>query len=280
MELRMYVKNEQRDKKRYISPTPAVEQAAEIIIYLASAPQIAVSMTGIAETIGIARSKTHSLLTALQRFGFVTRDAETKLYALGWGLIPVGQQALQNVNYGDVAKPFLEELAQKTKCTALFGLIKDEHVVITAVAQSGQPVESRLKVGRVLSLYEGVLGKVIAASLSEEEQENLLASKHFQDHWTPHFDYRRTKKKLDKIRGNKYISHAVAGQAKPIIKLLASAVIGVGSTPIGVLFVVGIITKSDIPRFGNKLAKTAEELSARWGHTAMIAKEKKFVRAR
>lgn len=254
-------------QNKYISPSPAVEQAAEIIRYLSSSPHTEASLTDIARAIGIAMSKSHSLLAALQRFNFVTKNAENRLYSLGWGLIPPGQQALHNIDYGDITKPFLNELAAKTKCTALFGLARDKHLVITAMAQLDQAVESRLKVGRVLSLYHGVLGKVIAASLPKKEQEELFKSEQFREFWNPsEYNYCRIRKQLAVIHHHKYIAHVLAGQKKPIIKLLASAVLGSDSFLIGVLFIVGIISAADRHPYGMMLAGVAEQMSRRMGN--------------
>jgi DNA-binding IclR family transcriptional regulator len=245
---------------RFTTLTPAVEQAAEILRYLASESNIKAGLTHISETVRINKSKTHVILSALQKSGFVLKDQENKLYSLGFGLIPIGLMALENTDYGAAAKPVLAELAHKTHCSALFGLIAGENLVVTEVEQSGQILESRMKPGHTFPLFYGAHGKVIVSSLPDAEREQILATKKVA------FEGENSEQRcddlneeLDACRRNGF-AHRSIGHGD-IVNLLASVVLGPNGRPIGALLIVGLFKKSDVKKYGARLAESSRKLS-------------------
>jgi DNA-binding IclR family transcriptional regulator len=268
------MKPESELKNNYTSLVPAVEQAARILKYLASAPELKVNLTDISRTVGIHKSKGYAILNTLLKFGLISKDAEGKLYSLGHGLISLGQKALNNVNYKNVSKPILMALARETQCTAFFGVIADERLVITALEQSGQPVESMIKVGYTRPLFFRAHGKVIFAHLPEEERERVLKSKkfYFYDD-SSEFDYDRLKRELNAIRRKGFAVQILPVQTNPRIKVLASVVLGSNNSPIGSLFIMGFFTKSATPIYGAKLAEAARKLSTLLGADMTLSTE-------
>jgi DNA-binding IclR family transcriptional regulator len=253
-------------KNSYTSLVPAVEQAARILTYLASAPELKANLTDISRAVGILKSKSYAILNTLLKFGLVSRDSEGKLYSLGHALISFGQKALDNVNYKNVSKPIIMGLARETRCTALFGIISNESLVITALEQSGQPVESRLYVGHTLPLFYRAHGKAIFASLPEEERQRLLKS-----HKLPFpeessgFDHKRFERELNAIRRNGFALDIFPGETNPKVKLLTSVVSGSKGSPVGSLFIIGFFAKSVVPVYGAKLTDAARKLSTLLG---------------
>jgi DNA-binding IclR family transcriptional regulator len=246
---------------RFTTRTPAVEQAAEILRYLASDSKIRASLTHISKTVKINKSKTHVILTALEKCGFVIKDPADKFYSLGFGLIPIGLMALENTNYAVAAKPILVELARKTRSSALFGLIVDENYVISEIEQSGQALESRMKPGHTFPIFYGAHGKVILASIPEDEQKRILATKKvaFEGHPSK-VSYDDLKEQLEACRRDGFAHRVLAGP-NDIIKLLASAVLGANGRPIGALQIVGLFKKSVVRKYGAKVAESARKLS-------------------
>src|SRR5271157_5042254 len=117
----------EQKKNSYSWTVPAVEQSVNILMHLASAPGVRVSLTDISRKAGITHSKAYALLNTLQKFKLVTRDTEGKLYSLGAGLISLGQRALENLSYRKVAQPVLNTLARETHCTSQFAVISGEN---------------------------------------------------------------------------------------------------------------------------------------------------------
>jgi DNA-binding IclR family transcriptional regulator len=255
------VKTASSGNDRSVSLTPAVEQAAAILGYLASESRLKASLTEISRKVGINKSKTYAILSALQNVGFVSKDEDTKLYALGFNIIPIGQKALENINYRKIAKPFLEKLARETMCTVLFGLIIGEKLLIIAKEASGREIDSRLDVGYTLDLFFKSHGKVIIASLPKKEQERLLFGNNFFNDFeggiVENSDLRQILSETQK-KGFAMDTSRLSS----VIKVLSSAVIGHNHKPIGVIIVMGLMNKSVVPVYGNKLVKAAKHFSS------------------
>ena len=252
------------NKKRYLSSTPAVEQAAEIMKYLASGAKVKAGLTDISRMLGIPKTKVYSILNALQMAGFVSKNDENKVYSLGADIIPIGQRALENMDYRDVARPFLEELAKETRCTVLFGLVTSGKLVIVSKQTSGQEVDSRLQVGSVFDIFYQAHGKAILASLPQEEQKRLLSGDDFLSQ-----DKRgmiHNSQLSQEIKEIKKTGFAVNnGKVSPLIKVLSAAVNGPKNYPVGALIVIGLMEKSVISKYGAKLVATAKDLSLALG---------------
>ena len=252
------------NKKRYLSSTPAVEQAAEIMKYLASGAKVKAGLTDISRMLGIPKTKVYSILNALQMAGFVSKNDENKVYSLGADIIPIGQRALENMDYRDVARPFLEELAKETRCTVLFGLVTSGKLVIVSKQTSGQEVDSRLQVGSVFDIFYQAHGKAILASLPQEEQRRLLSGDDFLSQ-----DIRgmiHNSQLSQEIKEIKKTGFAVNnGKVSPLIKVLSAAVKGPKNYPMGALIVIGLMEKAAISKYGAKLVATAKDLSLALG---------------
>ena len=160
-----------KQKDNYSQLVPAVEQATKILRFLSSSPAFKTNLKDICRNVGIHYSKGYSILNTLQRAGYVLRDGNTKLYSLGFGLISLGQKALEGVHYREIAKPFLEGLAKETHCTSLFGLIAADQLVIVGREDSDHDVGVTLRLGRTNPLTHSAAGKAIVAFLPEKERE-------------------------------------------------------------------------------------------------------------
>jgi DNA-binding IclR family transcriptional regulator len=250
-------------REGYSSLSPAVEQAAEILKYLASEPGMKVNLTDISKAVGINKSKTHILLHALEVVGFLSKNERDKSYTLGIDIIPIGQRALENINYRRIAQPFLENLAKETQCTVLFGLIRGKSIVFIGKAISGLAVDSTIGIGDSRALYRRVHGRAILAALPDAEREKLLSGKRFfSDDDVTFIDNKLLRQEIVKVRQSKYATFQ--GNVH-LIQAVASAVLGHDNYPVGVILAVGLLNESQISDCGAKLAEAARNLSIALG---------------
>jgi DNA-binding IclR family transcriptional regulator len=251
-------------KQRYHSSTPAVEQSVEILKYLASGRKIKAGLTDISNRVKIPKTKAYSILNALQIAGFVSKDEMNKVYSLGPDIISIGQRALENIDYRDAAKPFLEKLAKETRCTVLFGIITSNQFLIVSKQTSGQEVDSRLNVGFVSDIFYQAHGKAIFASLPQEEQTRLLSGDNFlsQDN-RGIIENSQLSREIDDIKKRGFSIND--GRVNRIVKVLSTAVKGEKNYPVGALIVIGLMNNSVIAKYGAKLVATAKALSLALG---------------
>jgi len=169
----------------YNKMVPAVEQAAKIIVYLSSKPGLQSNLTEISKSIGISKSKAYAILNTLQRFSFVTRNPDTKAYSLGLYMMTIGQKVMENINYKELARPFLKELARKTDSTSMLGLIAGDSRFIIVDQKSTWEIHLFAQSDKTYPLTYGAHGKAIVAFLEKEERKKILSGKELYFHKHP-----------------------------------------------------------------------------------------------
>jgi DNA-binding IclR family transcriptional regulator len=255
-----------KQKHSYSHLVPAVQQATKILKYLSSTPDLTANLKDICSNAGIHNSKGYAILNTLRKAGYVNRD-NNKVYSLGFGLISLGHRALDNVRFREVAKLFLEELARETHCTSLFGIIASDQVVIVCREDSDHDVGVTLHPGHFTPLTYSAPGKAIAAFLPEKKREELLAEDNLFFHGEPiNLDRKKLMKELNECRHTGYAE--APGKVSPLIRIIASPVLGQKGYPVGAISIVGIFPKTVIPSYGNKVADAARKVSSLLGSDA------------
>jgi DNA-binding IclR family transcriptional regulator len=250
----------ENEKNDYNQLVPAVEQAAKIILFLCSMPNLQSNLTDISAGIGISKSKAYAILNTLQRFGFVYRNAETKLYSVGLYMMSIGQKVMDNISYSELCAPFLRELSEDTKSTAALGIIAGDNQYVIVRQESTDHLRIHIRSDRVYPLTYGAHGKAIVAFLPEDEQKKILSEKTLFFYRDPQLLNRRLlSKELKECRETGYALDHRTGH--PIVKIIASPILDTGEKMIGTIQIIGLIEERDIKACGAKVAETAKRFS-------------------
>ncbi len=271
--------SKKKTERNYSLLVPAVEQATKILKYLSSSPGFKTYLKDICGAVGIHNSKGYAILNTLQKAGYVNRDPHTKLYSLGYALISLGSKSLESIHFRETAKPFLENLAKETHCTALFAVIAADHLVIIGREDSSVDVGVTLHLGATAPLTYSAPGKAIVAFLPKDEQDLLLS----QDNLFFHGEARHLdRKKLERELLDGLLKGYTKAPAKrsPLVTILASPVLGEKGYPMGVVFIIGIFPKTAVETYGEKLADTARKLSTSFGSDVIWPSVKAMEHAR
>ncbi len=129
----------------------------------------------LAEAVGLNRTTTYRLLTALESAEFVARDPATDTYRLGSGLIALGARAGRANSVRAVALPELAALAAQTGETATLEILSGQEVVIIDEIPGEYVTSGSQHIGSRWPLYATSTGKAILAHLPPEEAAPLLA---------------------------------------------------------------------------------------------------------
>ena len=105
--------------------SPAVEQAAQLLLCLGKNRGNDYGLTSICKEIGIHKSKGYSILNALARYDLITKDSKTKTYSLGPALMPLARKAREKFDITAIAKEHLQTLADETRASVLLGIISN-----------------------------------------------------------------------------------------------------------------------------------------------------------
>ena len=143
----------------------AIDKAVAILFHLHGLPRPQ-GVTGIGRALGIPKSSTHRLLTALRRGGLVDRD-ERGRYRPGSGLIALGLGALEREPVVVLARPVLEREAEAVGETFfLVGLRAGQLTVLDKVEGTGL-LRAAPRVGSRLPVHATAVGRLFLAFAPE-----------------------------------------------------------------------------------------------------------------
>ncbi len=199
-----------------------LDRGIRVLMALAAAPQ-GLSITALAEAIGINRTVVYRLVSTLEQHALIRRDGQGRLH-VGLGVLHLAT-AVQPV-LRDVAIPVLRQLAERVGCTAHLTVADgDEALALAVIEPSWTDFHVSYRVGARHPLTRGAAGKAIL--------------------------------ELRDDRGTPYV--ATAGELEPGARGLAAPVRGVA----GLEASVGVVTlvDLDVPKLGPIVSQAADRLA-------------------
>jgi DNA-binding IclR family transcriptional regulator len=151
----------------------AVDRALDILLCFSNlTPQL--TMTQIAERVGMNKSTVHRLLGTLERRRFVQRNPTTGYYQLGIRLL---QMAYLTLGHNDIrrhAGPFLRRLCEQHRETITLSTLDDTDIVFLDVIESPQRVKLAASTGQRMPAFSTAAGKAILAFLPDVTVMRIL----------------------------------------------------------------------------------------------------------
>jgi len=132
----------------------------------------------IADELGMSRSTTHRYVITLVALGYLEQGASRK-YRLGLRVTDLGMAAINSTSLREHARPFLDELRQRTSYTTAISVLDGTETLCIGLARSFRrdlpEAERRLEPGTRRPAHATSSGKLLMAHLPECEQRDLLA---------------------------------------------------------------------------------------------------------
>ena len=132
------------------------------------------TVTDLSESVGLNRTTTYRLLTALESHEFVARDETTDTFRLGSGLIALGGRASRANSVRAISRPELERLAEEVGETATLEILSGQEMVIIEEVPGDYVTSGSQHIGSRWPVYATSTGKAILACLSPNEQAQAL----------------------------------------------------------------------------------------------------------
>lgn len=254
-----------KKKKSIYSPTsPAVKQAAQLLLCLGKQQDHNMNLTSICKEIGIHNSKGFSILNALSQYGLITKDNATKAYSLGPALIPLAQKAKEKFDINAIAKEHLQKLANETKGSVLLGIICDDQFYITGKYDGNDKLSVTVRQYQSLHITHGSHGKAIFAFLNEKDKQRIIDSNQLFFHGDfDAFDSQRLEQELLFCRKNGYAVDN--GEVTPGITAVSAPVFDHNNEVTAGIVLVGTFTKEKFEILGKKIAATGRIISKQAG---------------
>ncbi len=127
----------------------------------------------------LPRPTVSRLTHTLTRLGYLDHLANEQRYALSAGVLGLGHAYLATMDVCDVARPYMQELADHTRATVSLGApdpSDDTHMIYLEICQgAGQMFHMRMEVGAHVPHGTTAMGRAYLAALSPEEREVHVA---------------------------------------------------------------------------------------------------------
>lgn len=149
----------------------AVERVCDILDLLQETED-AVSLSQLAQAVGLPKSSVFRYLSTLEARGYAERDPETDHYRLGLALLPL--QARQLDLLVQAIRPYLESLRAELEETVSFAVLDGDRALQLEVMQSPRGVRTTAEPGDREPLHASALGKALASQLDDGRVRTLL----------------------------------------------------------------------------------------------------------
>ncbi|MBK1787655.1 IclR family transcriptional regulator [Prauserella cavernicola] len=149
-------------------PSQTVDRALSILTLLAQRGPS--SVTELARELGVHKSTTTRLLSALEKFRFVEQDGNRGKFRLGFGIVRLAGATAAQLDIAREGRPVCARLAAELQGTISLSVLEGGGA--TAVAQ--EPSTERNWIGLRMPLHATATGKVLLASLGFEELSGTL----------------------------------------------------------------------------------------------------------
>jgi DNA-binding IclR family transcriptional regulator len=130
----------------------------------------------VAQTLGLAKSSAHDLLTSLAQVGLLAKTGDGR-YRLGWRLVALSETLLITTELRREARPIMEELAAQYQETIHLAILDDTKVVYVDKLEGRQAVRVELtSLGTRLYAHCSAVGKVLLAFCPAAEVKRIINS--------------------------------------------------------------------------------------------------------
>lgn len=152
----------------------SVRKALEIVDLLSS-KRGGYSLTEIASELLIAVSTVYKQLQSLVELGLVHKDPHTGRYFITYKIVELSSRILKNLEFRDIARPFLIELLEELRMTVHLVVRENLHAVYVEKIEGPYTIPTISRMGMQIDLYSTSVGKAILAYSPEEFIEEYLS---------------------------------------------------------------------------------------------------------
>ncbi|MDR3214665.1 MAG: IclR family transcriptional regulator [Bacilli bacterium] len=228
-----------------------------------------ISLSQLANELGMARSTVHGLVSTLLDNGYVAQDNNTGYYELGNKLYEVGNAVANKWTEKKIAREYINYLGEKFKETVHMSKLSEGQVLYIDKYESTQSIRIETEIGVLLPAYCTGVGKVLMAYLSLNEVQFIM-KKHplikYTDNTITNLDKLRSE--LNKIKEHGY---AIDNQEYMIgLYCIAVPIFNHHNEVIAALSIsahISRINEQYTNKIINELLKVSKEISLKLGST-------------
>jgi DNA-binding IclR family transcriptional regulator len=128
----------------------------------------------LAERTGLPRSSVARITETLTELGYLEYVASQEKYALGVGVLGLGQNYLAGLDIRTRARPLMQSLADEMHATVALAARDGDQMVFIEICHGSQPFGLRMGVGERVPRGTTALGRAVHAALPEKERRKVV----------------------------------------------------------------------------------------------------------
>ncbi len=156
----------------------SLDRAISILERLAEADGM--NLTDLSQSVGLAPSTTHRLLTTLQQRRFADFDEEYGVWVIGVGAFNVGNAFLRSRKLISLGRPVMRRLMEDVGETINLAVEDKDELVYVTQFESHAPMRAFFRPGRRAPMHSSAIGKAMLAEMNEEDLRGFLHKKGMQ----------------------------------------------------------------------------------------------------
>jgi len=186
------------------SPSVAVERALAMLEAVAQEPE-GLSNAEISRKLQIPKSSASYILRTLEKQAYLNRDPATGKYRVGLKILSLSRGALSGIDVREVALPIMRHLVEKTGLTCHLAILDGPDAVYIEKVEPPGFIRMDTWVGRRMRVHATSVGKAMAAHISQERLEKILADRGMEKRTAKTITtLPRLLKDLEKVRAQGY----------------------------------------------------------------------------
>jgi DNA-binding IclR family transcriptional regulator len=247
------------------APVGVISKVLRILEAINGSP-FGLGLKAISEATGIHKSTAHRFVKHLERERYLI-STENGAYLIGPRFAQMTAHVNHRATLQAVARPVLSHLWKSTRETVNLAVLDQGTVLYTDVIESPHEFRLSSRVGARRTLPATALGKAIAAFLSRDHAEQILATVTFQA-FTPKtiINHVQFQQELEKIRRQGY---AIDDEEATLgARCVAAPILAAGGNAIAAVSISGPttrVTADQIPALANAVRDAAEAISTAMG---------------
>jgi len=153
---------------------PAVDRALDVIELLAASER-ALGLSEIVKRTHIPRQSLIRILNTLCNRGIVDRGEQRGFYGLGMKLLYLGNRLQDNIKLRSVARPFMQELADKSHKNIELSTLDQDQLVLIEQIEGTEGIRLYTHIGSAYPYFHAVaVGKIYLAHMEPEKRHKVL----------------------------------------------------------------------------------------------------------
>jgi IclR family transcriptional regulator, pca regulon regulatory protein len=123
------------------------------------------SLIELSRRVGLGMPTSLRLIRTLEEAGYVRQEPRTKRYRLSWKMLQLHEVTTSILDYADVARPYLEDLASTLGESTGMAVLDDTDVRYAIRVSSTRIVAANIPPGSLFPPHATAMGKVLLAAL-------------------------------------------------------------------------------------------------------------------